>query len=65
MLGLLADFGWRLLPAACSAQLAFGEGSAALKEGRNATVQGLSGTGSLRVRGWQRQQQLLHELKCG
>lgn len=33
-----------------SAQLAFGEGSAALKEGRVATVQGLSGTGSLRVR---------------
>lgn len=33
----------------CSAQLAFGEGSAVLKEGRNATIQGLSGTGSLRV----------------
>ena len=37
----------------CSAQLAFGEGSTVLKEGRNATVQGLSGTGSLRVgAGW-------------
>lgn len=41
------------LPDFCrlSAQLAFGEGSAVLKEGRNATVQGLSGTGSLRVGG--------------
>lgn len=33
-----------------SAQLAFGEDSAPLLEGRNATIQGLSGTGSLRVR---------------
>lgn len=34
---------------ALSAQLAFGEGSPVIKEGRNATVQCLSGTGSLRV----------------
>ena len=33
-----------------SAQLAFGSGSAVLREHRNATVQALSGTGSLRVR---------------
>lgn len=33
-----------------SAKLAFGEGSAVLREQRNATVQSLSGTGSLRVR---------------
>ena len=32
-----------------SAQLAFGDDSAVLKEGRNATMQCLSGTGSLRV----------------
>lgn len=39
------------VPAFCrgSAKLAFGEDSPVLKEGRNATVQGLSGTGSLRV----------------
>ena len=30
--------------------MAFGEGSAVLREGRCATIQGLSGTGSLRVR---------------
>ncbi|KAA0189371.1 hypothetical protein HAZT_HAZT008646 [Hyalella azteca] len=29
--------------------LAFGEGSSVLQEGRNATVQGISGTGSLRI----------------
>ncbi|EFN51704.1 hypothetical protein CHLNCDRAFT_59799 [Chlorella variabilis] len=34
-----------------SARMAFGEGSAALREGRNATIQGLSGTGCLRVGG--------------
>ncbi len=34
---------------ALSAQLAFGEGSPVIREGRNATVQCLSGTGSLRV----------------
>lgn len=34
---------------AASAQLAFGADSAALREGRNATIQTLSGTGSLRV----------------
>ncbi len=34
---------------ALSAQLAFGEGSPVIMEGRNATVQCLSGTGSLRV----------------
>lgn len=33
-----------------SAKLAFGEGSRVIAEGRNATVQALSGTGSLRVR---------------
>jgi aspartate/tyrosine/aromatic aminotransferase len=33
-----------------SAQLAFGENSRVVAERRNATVQGLSGTGSLRVR---------------
>ena len=33
-----------------SAELAFGKDSAALREGRLLTVQGLSGTGSLRVR---------------
>ncbi|GAB4816612.1 hypothetical protein N2152v2_003658 [Parachlorella kessleri] len=32
-----------------SAELAFGKDSAALREGRSVTVQGLSGTGSLRV----------------
>lgn len=32
-----------------AAALAFGKGSAALQEGRNATIQCLSGTGSLRV----------------
>ena len=32
-----------------SARLAFGDDSAVLKEGRNATMQCLSGTGSLRV----------------
>ena len=35
---------------AMSAKLAFGESSMVIKEGRNATVQSLSGTGSLRVR---------------
>lgn len=34
-----------------AAALAFGKGSAALQEGRNATIQCLSGTGSLRVGG--------------
>lgn len=34
---------------ALSAKLAFGENSAVIKEARNATVQCLSGTGSLRV----------------
>lgn len=34
---------------AASAELAFGSDSAALREGRNATIQSLSGTGSLRV----------------
>ena len=33
-----------------SAKLAFGESSSVIREGRNATVQALSGTGSLRVR---------------
>ena len=33
-----------------SAKLAFGERSRVLAEGRNATVQALSGTGALRVR---------------
>lgn len=32
-----------------SADLAFGEGSAAIKEGRNVTVQSISGTGALRI----------------
>ena len=38
-------------PPSCSAVLAFGEDSAPLRENRFATVQGLSGTGSLRVGG--------------
>ena len=40
------------LPEFCklSAQLAYGESSSALQEGRVAVVQSLSGTGSLRVR---------------
>ena len=40
------------LPEFCrlSAQLAYGEGSSVLREGRVAVVQSLSGTGSLRVR---------------
>lgn len=38
------------LAPACSATLAFGEGSRPLQEGCCATIQGLSGTGSLRVR---------------
>lgn len=33
-----------------SARLAFGDDSAVIREGRNATVQALSGTGSLRAR---------------
>jgi hypothetical protein len=33
-----------------SAKLAFGENSTVIREGRNSTVQCLSGTGSLRVR---------------
>ena len=37
-------------PPACSALLAFGADSKALQEGRAATIQCLSGTGSLRVR---------------
>ena len=39
------------LPEFCrlSAQLAYGEGSSVLREGRVAVVQSLSGTGSLRV----------------
>ncbi len=35
---------------ALSARLAFGDDSAVVREGRNATVQALSGTGSLRAR---------------
>lgn len=35
---------------ALSARLAFGDSSAVIRERRNATVQALSGTGSLRVR---------------
>lgn len=39
------------IPTFCqgSAALAFGADSAVLREGRNVTVQGLSGTGSLRI----------------
>jgi len=39
------------LPEFCklSAKLAFGEDSAVIKEGRNVTVQGISGTGALRI----------------
>lgn len=39
------------LPDFCklSAQLAFGDDSSVIKEGRNVTVQGISGTGSLRI----------------